>query len=49
MTGALADPKKADFEKDLNCMIDCMKAENFSEIFIPKTNFYLRRICKPCF
>ena len=36
-------PEKAYFEKDLNCMIDCVKAKNFSEIVILTIEFYIRK------
>ena len=32
MTGASTNPEKADFEKDWNCMINCVNAKNFSEM-----------------
>ena len=34
MTGASTNPKKVDFEEDLNCMIDCVNAKKFFEIEI---------------
>ena len=46
MTGAAT---KVDFEKDLNRMIDCVKAKMFSEIVIPTIEFCFGSVPLSCF
>ena len=41
-------PYKADFEKDMNCMISCVKAKKCAEIVIPTIEFSFRSIILSC-